>query len=159
MKHAAELAGHSFLTRGDVGGDAWFIGPIARVRSAFSCFTPIAARPTAKSAPRSPRRATKASSSRVLRLRRRLDSRQALLAHIADAVGSLFDQHLDASWQIAKSCGADNEQVEETGGLKAQLADRTMRPLLFEGSVVLAANIDLIQDSGDRVESRPVLMS
>ena len=26
VKHSAELAGHSFLTRGDVGGDSWFLG-------------------------------------------------------------------------------------------------------------------------------------
>jgi cation diffusion facilitator CzcD-associated flavoprotein CzcO len=26
VQHAAELAGHSFLTRGDVGGDSWFLG-------------------------------------------------------------------------------------------------------------------------------------
>jgi cation diffusion facilitator CzcD-associated flavoprotein CzcO len=26
VRHSAELAGHSFLTRGDVGGDSWFLG-------------------------------------------------------------------------------------------------------------------------------------
>ena len=93
---------------------------------------------------------------RVFRLRLRSNALQALLAHVANAIGNPFNDRLGADRVVTK-CGVDgNEEVWEARALQPQVVARSIGPLVLDRLATFATNIDPGQRSCHSIKPRGI---
>src|SRR6516164_8974467 len=75
-----------------------------------------------------------------------LDTTEALVSQIPDAIGYPFDVLLDRRQHVGEHRGAsrtgDREEIWETGDAETEIGLRTFAPLLLEHLAALAADVD-----------------